>query len=320
MGVSEQLGSLTLATRLKLLSDSLAKDVGNVYRRLNINFEPRWFTLFWTLKNRHSITITELAQELRQTHAAAVQLTKLLEKKGLITSSKDKHDERRRQVSLTPRGLKLFEEVEPVLQAIEQANSDLILLAAPDFLDKLEALEKALDQKNMHDRILENLGMLNRGIILKAYAPEYKNAFYDLNEAWMEVYPGGIAPQARLMMEKPEKHIIAAGGMAFFAISDHETVGTAALYPMGTGKAYLLNFFTVAEKLRGRGIGKLLFEQIKSFAASKDAGTMVVYATPVMVDAFNFFIKKGFCMAPMQQDDLPLAPATSLKLVLDLQD
>lgn len=319
MGVFEQLGSLALATRLKILSDSLAKDVGNIYRQLNIQFEPRWFTLFWTLKTRHTLTITELAQELRQTHAAAVQLTNLLEKKGLVMSSKDKNDERRRQVSLTPKGLKLFDEVEPVLQAIEQANSDLILLTAPDFLGNLEALEQALDQKSMHDRILENMGMLNQGIVLKAYSADYKNAFYDLNEAWMEEYLGAIEQHDRLVMEEPEKKIIAAGGMVFFAILEHEAVGMGALYPIGTSSAFRLNLFTVTKKLRKRGIGNSLFEQIKSFATSKRASALVVYVTPALVDAINFFIKRGFYMAPMKEEDLAEVPANCLKLVLTLQ-
>ena len=319
MAVFEQLNSLALATRLKLLSESLAKDVANVYRLLNIGFEPRWLTLFCTLKSRHTLTITELARELRQTHAAAVQLTNLLEKKGLVVSTKNMNDERRRQVSLSPAGLKLFDQVEPVLHAIEQANSDLLLLSAPDFIGSLEAIEHALDQKSMHDRILENLGLLNQGITIKAYSPEYKDSFYDLNEAWMEEYLGSISMQEQAVWEQPEKHILQQGGMIFFAVYNQKAVGTAALQPLEDSTTYQVSHFTVENKLRGRGIGKALFEQLRAYSQSKRASSLIAYTNPTLVEAVNFFIKKGFYLAPLQQEDSPFYQAPTLKLVHSLQ-
>ena len=318
MSVFEQLGSLALATRLKLLSESLAKDVANVYRQLNIAFEPRWFTLFWTLKQKHTLTITELAQELRQTHAAAVQLTNLLEKKGLLISNKDKNDERRRQVSLSANGLKLFNEVEPVLNAIEQANSDLLLLSAPDFLANLEAIEQALEQKNMHDRILENLGLLNHDFTIQAYAPAYKNGLQELNREWMEEHPQQLKEEEKNYLEHPEEAISQATGIIFLALQNKAVVGSSTLMGTEDGTVRLQNLI-VSKEVRGKGIGSALFEQSRTYALSKGAATISFYTYPAMVGTINFFIKKGFSLTMLSEKERAQYGINTLKLSLPLK-
>ena len=318
MSVFEQLGSLALATRLKLLSESLAKDVAGVYRQLDIPFEPRWFTLFWTLKQKPAITITELAQELRQTHAAAVQLTNLLEKKGLVFSSKDKNDERRRQVSLTDKGLKLFEQVVPVLNAIEQANSDLLLLSAPGFLDSLKVIELALDHKNMHDRIMENLGLINQGVTIKRFAPAYKEDFARMNREWIIESFGNLAVADNTVPEHPEEEIISQGGIIFLAFYQQEVVGTVAIEEPAPG-SLLLSTFTVKKVLRGKGIGKALFEQSKAYAHAKGASSLQIHINPDLTDNINFFIRQGFYMAPKSSQETQGIRRNSLKLSFSLQ-
>ncbi len=320
MGVFEQLGSLALATRLKLLGEFLAKDVANLYRQLDIPFEPRWFTLFWALKQQHSLTITELAQELKQTHAAAVQLTNLLEKRGLLVSSKDKNDERRRQVSLSQKGIHLFEEVEPILNAIEQANTELLLRAAPDFLINLKAIEEALEQKSMHDRILEKLGMISRDITIKTYTPAFKDAFYSLNRSWITEHFGQLDDEDVSKLELPEKEIIRKGGTILFALHQQdEVVGSIALQPAGKA-VFRLSNFTVRKSFRKKGVGKALFEHAKSYALSRGASSLILYTNPVLVDSINFLIKCGFYMAPLNQQEILTSQRLSIKMILNLQD
>lgn len=302
MNIFEELGALALATRLKLLGESLAKDVGNIYNQLDIKFEPRWFTLFWMLKQNRSMVITELAKELRQTHAAIVQLTTLLEKKGLLASSKDKNDERRRQVSLTPKGIRLFEEVEPVLNAIKRANEDLLQLAAPDFLNSLSLLERALDQKSMYERVSENLGMLNGEIHLKSYSPEYKDYLYTLTKQWMEECFGSLEEKDTQVLLYPEKEIISRGGDVFFALHGEKVVGTAAILETHA-RTFQLAAFTVAKELRGTGIGKALYEKVKAYALSKGGLYVSIFLSPLLPDGINFFIKNGFTVTPLSKEE-----------------
>lgn len=319
MAVFEQLGSLALVTRLKILGESLAKDVGSLYRQLDIPFESRWFTLFWILKQQHSLTITELAQELRQTHAAAVQLTNLLEKKGLVLSSKDKNDERRRQVSLSPKGRQLFDAVEPILNAIEQANTELLLRAAPEFLHNLKAIEEALDQKSMHDRILEKLGMITRGIVIKSYTPAFKEAFYQLNSEWITAHFGQLDEADSHLLEHPERAIIRGGGTILFALHEQEVVGSLALGKAGNHAFHLSNF-AVSQHLRRKGVGKALFEHAKSYALSKGARSLILYTNPLLVDTINFLIKKGFYLAPLEQEEIQGSQRKTIKMMLALNN
>ncbi|AHM62501.1 transcriptional regulator [Flammeovirgaceae bacterium 311] len=317
MSVFEQLGSLALATRLKLLSETLAKDVASVYKELDIAFEPRWFTLFWTLKDKQTLTITELANELRQTHTAVVQVTNLLEKKGLLLSSKDKNDERRRQVSLSPKGLRLFEQVEPVLNAIEQANSDLLNQHAPDLLQNLNAMELYLDQRSMHDRILDNLGLIHQGVVIKNFTPAYKKYFFNLNREWIEEHFGKLESEDLKALQHPEEEILNKGGMIFFALYNNQVVGTAAIQAEG-GCTFGLNMFAVTKGLRGKGIGKALFEHALQYARAKKAITLIIYTSPLLTESLNFYIRHGFYAAPMSQAEQNTYQRPTIKMQLKL--
>ncbi|WP_224997543.1 bifunctional helix-turn-helix transcriptional regulator/GNAT family N-acetyltransferase [Cesiribacter sp. SM1] len=317
MSVFEQLGSLALATRLKLLSETLAKDVASVYKQLDIEFEPRWFTLFWTLKDKQTLTITELANELRQTHTAVVQVTNLLEKKGLILSSKDKNDERRRQVSLSPKGLRLFEQVEPVLNAIEQANDELLNQHAPDLLYNLNAIEEYLDQKSMHDRILDHLALIHQGVVIKNYTPAYKEYFFNLNREWIEEHFGALDNEDLQALQHPEEEILDPGGMIFFAQYNKQIVGTAAIQAEGKN-SFRLSMFAVSKELRSKGIGKALYEHAIQFARAKGAATLAIFTSPLLTDSLNFYIRNGFYAVNMSKAEQENFRRPTIKMQLKL--
>lgn len=317
MSIYEALGPLALSSRLKLLSETLAKDVGNIYQQLGISFEPRWFTLFWVLRQQQPLPITELARELRQTHAAIVQLTNLLEKKGLVSSSKDKRDERRRQVSLSPKGEQLFEEVEPVLIAIEQANKELLQLAAPELLHHLLSLELALEQKPMYDRVMDNLHLIEQGFTIKSYTEQFKDAFFRLNRAWIEEHFGQLEDVDLQVLQHPEEEIIRKGGMIFFAFHRKEILGTAAVQKETPG-VFRLSKFAIQKDYQGKGIGKALLEKCKAFAISGGAHTIILYTSPLLVNSLNFYTNNGFSFVPMRQDEHKLFKRPSVKMEMKL--
>lgn len=313
MSVFEQLGPLALASRLKQLSESLSKDVGLVYQKMDIPFEPRWFTFFWALKQSHTLTITELANELRQTHAAVVQVANQLEKKGLLVSSKDKNDERRRKLQLSAKGLKLFEEVEPVLNAIEQANRELIQLTAPDLLQNLRAMEQALEQKSMYESILDKLDFIKQGIVLKTYSSSYQEHFFRLNKEWMEGCFGELTEKERQILLYPEENVIEKGGMIYFALYHKQVIGTAAIHEKEKG-IYQLSMFAVTKEFRGKGIGKTLYERTKGFALSKKASGLCLFTSLYLPATINFFIKQGFYFASKSEQELTNINRPTIKM------
>ena len=88
MDIITELAELTFASRLKRLSERLMKEVSLLYKKLDVNFEARWFSIFYYLNLQSPKTITELAQSLRLTHTAVNQLTTEMIKAGLLISSK----------------------------------------------------------------------------------------------------------------------------------------------------------------------------------------------------------------------------------------
>jgi len=59
-----------LATRLKNLSERLARDVAQVYKESAFDFEPRWFAMIYALKDGEELAVTEISVMLGQTHPA----------------------------------------------------------------------------------------------------------------------------------------------------------------------------------------------------------------------------------------------------------
>lgn len=146
------MGSLALATRLKNLSDRLAKDVAQVYKESSFDFEPRWFTLVWALKEGQELAVTELAAMLKQTHPAVNQVANVLVEKGLVSERKDKEDQRRRLLQLTAKGLQVVDQISPLWVQIKKANDEL-LADSSNLIESLEKVEAALDQSSMYDRM-----------------------------------------------------------------------------------------------------------------------------------------------------------------------
>lgn len=149
----KSIGSLALATRLKNLSDRLARDVTQIYKESSFEFEPRWFTFFYALKGGEELSVTQLAALLNQTHPAVNQVANALVEKGLIEERKAENDNRKRLMKLSKKGIKLIVQLEPLWAKIKEANDQLLDETDIDLLSSLTTIEEALDKQSMHDRI-----------------------------------------------------------------------------------------------------------------------------------------------------------------------
>lgn len=151
--IIEELGSLALATRLKNLSERLAKDVAAIYKASDFDFEPRWFAVIYALKDGDELAVTELAQMLQQTHPAVNQVANVLVKKKLVVESKDDADQRKRMLKLSESGFNLVNQMEPIWEKVQIANGELIEESVPSFLSNIKQIEIALDRRSMFDRV-----------------------------------------------------------------------------------------------------------------------------------------------------------------------
>ncbi|NOW98212.1 MarR family winged helix-turn-helix transcriptional regulator [Mucilaginibacter sp. SG564] len=146
MNVIDESGILAIATRLQRLSDQLRKDGVLIYKANGIDFEPKWFPVIYTLHLRSVLSVVEIANEIGYTHPSTISLLKELEKVKLIRSKKDKTDERKRLIQLTPKGQELIEQMKPVWDVMIAALTELtatqnnLLLAIAEVEEQMKRL------------------------------------------------------------------------------------------------------------------------------------------------------------------------------------
>ena len=64
MSIIKNLGYIAVGTRFRILTDRLMQDADKIYKTLGLEFEPRWFTVFYLINQKSPITITEISEQL----------------------------------------------------------------------------------------------------------------------------------------------------------------------------------------------------------------------------------------------------------------
>lgn len=293
MDLIKQLGYLSLGTRFRILTDKLLQDVDKVYKNLDVDFEPRWFTVFYLVHNKGSISVTEIANHLGYTQPAITQILNILIDKGLIKSVKEKEDSRKKVITVTPKGKELFKKLEPVWQIIERSVRELFLSTGYDILSVIGKIEAEIEKKDIYSRVSEAIKEKQQdGLKIVNYQPEYKNDFRDLNYHWIKKY-FKIEEPDRKVLENPEQEILAKGGYIFFADYNDDIVGTAALIKHLDG-TYELAKMAVKEEVQGRQIGIKLAQKIIEKAVEENADELFLESNTSLIAATNLYRKLGF--------------------------
>jgi len=157
MNVINESGILALSTRLQRLSEQLRKDGALIYKEFEIDFEPKWFPVIFTLHHKKILSVVEIANEIGYSHPSTISLLKELEKQKMIISKKDKSDERKRLIELSPKGIDLTEKMQPVWELISTIlgeitdNNNHLLRAIEEAEEKLATqsfFQRAIQMKN----------------------------------------------------------------------------------------------------------------------------------------------------------------------------
>lgn len=153
MSVIDELGILAISTRLQRLSEQFRKDGALLYKVYDIDFEPKWFPVIYALTKKKSLSIVELASEIGYTHPSTISLLKELEKQKLISSKKDKKDERKRFVQLTAKGDELIAQMEPVWEVMTTVLNE-VTKTEHNLLKAMTEIEENLKQQTFLQRAL----------------------------------------------------------------------------------------------------------------------------------------------------------------------
>ena len=187
-------GGLILGTRLKRLSDRFLQEVGQIYQELEIEFEPSWFPVFFLIREKGDLSMTDIASAMDVSHSAISQMISSLRKRELIQLIEDPQDARRKKISLTKFGEDLLQKVTPVWHSMQLAMPSLWGGESQqrEFLEGLDALEDRLSQKVFSAKTLSlvpdldfelaQLDSSKPNIAFEAFKSNSEGRFLDLPE------------------------------------------------------------------------------------------------------------------------------------------
>jgi DNA-binding MarR family transcriptional regulator len=148
MNVINESGILAVSTRLQRLADQIRKDGLLIYKANGIDFEPKWFPVIYTLHQKSTLSVVEIAAEIGYSHPSTISLLKELEKKKLIRSKKDKSDERKRLLTLTEKGAELVVQMQPVWSIMTEALSSFTV----NLIKAIDEVEEKMEQQSFYQR------------------------------------------------------------------------------------------------------------------------------------------------------------------------
>jgi ribosomal protein S18 acetylase RimI-like enzyme len=318
MDLIRQLGPLALASRFRRLADWLYKDGPRIYRERSADFEPRWFPLFYLLKESGPVSVTAAASALGYSHPAINQIAGEMAVRGLLESIKDKKDERKRLLRLTRKGRAAVSRLEPVWADIEAAAGELVTEAGGDFLAALGRLEDALEETDVYQRVmrLAKRRQLDRVEIID-YKPQFKRYFKSLNLEWLQKYFAVEDEDLRLFSD-PHRKIIKDGGFVLFARLEGKIVGTAALLRHDR-HTYELTKMAVTRQAQGRQAGRKLALAAIERAKKVGAKRLVLMTSPQLTAASNLYRSLGFAEVSLAQPWATAYKRESIAMTLDLK-
>jgi ribosomal protein S18 acetylase RimI-like enzyme/Mn-dependent DtxR family transcriptional regulator len=293
MDLINRVGLLAFGSRLKMILDELYRDISRVYTSNNLDFEARFFLIFYLLKEGQKIKITDIAKEIGQSQPAISQLTDILQEKELINIIKDKNDTRIKLVSLSAKGKKLIPALEEIWENILSAHEDFFKELGIDILNILDKIENGLLRKSMFDRIddkaklraINNVEIIDYSLLFKAY-------FKDLNYQWLKKH-FKVDKKDEDIFKHPEKHIIESGGFILFSRIDGFICGTIAMIKRKKN-IYELKMMSVSEKYQGRQIGKKLAIEAIEKAKVRGAKKIFLETDRELTEEIRLYRKLGF--------------------------
>ncbi|MGB5105485.1 MAG: bifunctional helix-turn-helix transcriptional regulator/GNAT family N-acetyltransferase [Candidatus Zixiibacteriota bacterium] len=289
----KDLGALAFASRLKRLSDRLARDISRVYEEHQVQFEARWFPVAYLLSQKSPLSVTEIAEQLEFTHPAVNQIAGQMERNDLLVSTRDRNDDRRRLISLTKKGKETVRQLQPLWEVIRRCTAELLQSVDDGFLESVQKIEDALDEKDMYGRVSEILYPQKAMVVdIIDFKPRWGDKFRELNEEWLNAY-FRVEQADKVVLENPDREIIRHGGAVFFARTNGSIVGTAALI-RHSDETYELAKMAVTAEFRGHGIGARLLETAIHRARIAGAKQLVLGTSLRLKEANQLYRKNGF--------------------------
>ncbi len=288
-----QAGPLALGSRLRQLGESLAEEAGRVNLIYQTGLDPKWFPVFFMLRDGGCMSISAIAESIGHSHASVSKIVKEMVKAGLLQNLKVPGDGRINQVCLS-------ESAQEILPAFEQQNEDaevvvegMLAECSDNLWAALSEVENLLEQQSFHDRVRQRFMQREQEKIsvVEASAKDFA-AFKQLNYDWIKKY-FEIEDSDRQMLEAPQEYVLDKGGAILMAHYDEETIGTCAVLKTDS-ETFELAKMAVDDAYKGRGIGLLLGHAALEKARELGGKRMFLDSNTKLTPAINLYRKLGF--------------------------
>ena len=300
----DRAGPVAIGTRLRLLSERLAKDAAQVYRHYGLDFEGRWFPVLYALMENDGQTVGELTQSTGQSQVSVSQIIKAMTARHLVTLRPSATDGRKTVVRLTAAARARLPALRQQIDDVGAVMEDILGATQHNLWQALDAFEAQLDQKSFIDRVRDRqaptapepvssatVDPVPGKVVIVPYHFAHKAAFRDINVQWIEDH-FVVEPEDLHQLDHPQQ-ILDAGGAIFIALMDGEPVGTTALVRTQTG-GFELAKMAVTPATRGHGVGRRLGEAAIAEARRRRAKEVYLESNRKLEAAITLYRKLGF--------------------------
>jgi len=286
-------GKMALGSRLRRLSEGMTEQAAGIYDLYQVDLQPKWFPVFYSLSATGEKSITDIAREIGHTHPSVSQIVREMAIKGYVVEKKGAADGRKNFVLLSPSGQQLREKMQPQLDDVTSAIEKAMEETHHDLWKAIGEWEFLLEQKSLLHRVREEKKIRESARIqIVDFIPAYQAAFRQLNEEWITTW-FRMEEDDYKALDHPREYILDKGGHIFMALYKGEPVGTCSLIRMNDG-GFELAKMGVSPKTQGLGIGYLLGRACIEKARALGARRVYLESNTGLKPAINLYHKLGF--------------------------
>jgi DNA-binding MarR family transcriptional regulator/GNAT superfamily N-acetyltransferase len=286
-------GKMALGSRLRRLSEQMTEQAAGIYDLYQVDLQPKWFPVFYSLSPTEEKSITDIAREIGHTHPSVSQIVREMAAKGYVIEKRGETDGRKNFVLLSPAGQHLREKMQAQLDDVTAAIEKAMKETHHDLWKSIGEWEFLLEQKGLLQRVREEKKIRESGQVqIVDFIPAHQTAFRQLNEDWITRY-FRMEEGDYKALDHPKEYILDKGGHIFMALYKGEPVGTCSLIPMENGN-YELAKMGVSPKTQGLGIGFLLGQACIDKARALGAVRVYLESNTSLKPAISLYHKLGF--------------------------
>jgi DNA-binding MarR family transcriptional regulator/N-acetylglutamate synthase-like GNAT family acetyltransferase len=290
-----KVGKVALGSRLRLMTASFTDDAAKIYELYGVDFNPKWFPVFYTIAEDRERTITEIANEIGHSQPSVSKIIQEMIGAGILEEGAKTDDKRKNNVVLTEKGLLISNKIKNQLLDIDVAVEGLISEAKHNLWAAIEEWEFLLQQKSLFKRVSDQKKIReSKDVEIVEYKSEYKEAFKSLNEEWISTY-FEMEEADYKALDNPEDYILNKGGKILVALYKNEPVGVCALIKTKNPEYdFEMAKMAVSPKAQGKNIGWLLGKAIVDAAKELGAKKLYLESNTILKPAINLYYKLGF--------------------------